>query len=971
LTIGAPAIAAATGTKNPYILVPAAALGLLAGALAAPQLERYKSFWDRRTKDDLTFRDGCLTDHRGHPPRVHKISDPTLMGVYPARLGTRKSLPEPPLSDIDDSGSTDRKRSDDVGAIDERLPVYIPRDVDHELRHKICSGDFVLLVGGSTAGKTRTAYEAVAAMMPDHVLIAPYNRLAMSVAVSQAERYTRWVLWLDGLEQFLGADGMTRTLLVRLLASPGHHAIVATMRASEHARYTDPVAYSETDQAALELTRDAREVIKQAYCIHMSRIFTEAECARAAERCWDPRIANALAYADRYGLAEYLAAGPELLGIWHDAWEPGNHPRGAAIVAAAIDCRRAGLTRPIPRSLILELHNDYLTSQVGINPRPEPIEEAWEWATRPRRTTASFLMPNLGTNDEAADISSFEVFDYLVDMAKLNRDGAERVTDRALRRCIDYADSTEADRVGNTAHRTGRYSVARDAYSYAFRKRLDAFGPDDPSTLTSRSNLALVLHDLGRLEEARSEHAIVLASRSRVLGTDHPSTLTSRSNLALVLHDLGRLEEAKAEFESVLAARMRILGAEDPNTLTVRHNLARVKHDQGRLAEAEDEFRTVLDARIRVLGRDHPNTLHSHGSLARVLHDQGKLGEAEAEHMLELRTRIRLLDSADAEPARVSLSGVLQDLGRLDEAEAEQSAELTILNTISNSSHYRTLVSREAFPRIIHAMIRLNEAEAEHRKELAAFSRILGPWHPNTLTSRGNHARVLHALGRLDEAEAEHRAVLEVRISILGPDHPNTLVSRNNLALVLEDLGRFDEAATHHRIKLEACMALLGSDHLNTLTSRANLATVLYATGHLDEAAAEHRAVLAARIRILGADHPTTLTSRANLATVLGALGYVDQAVAEHRAVLQARVRTLGPDHPGALSSRANLATVLYAMGRPEEAAAEHRAVLDLQIRLLGAEHPSVKRTRDVLIALDETSRLNDIEQTEVNHIEE
>ena len=680
-----------------------------------------------------------------------------------------------------DADSVYEKLPDSVDVINERLPAYIPRDVDLELREKIRSGNFVLLVGDSTAGKTRTAFEAVAATVPDHVLIAPHTRLAMSVAVAQAERYSNWVLWLDGLEQFLGSDGLTRILLARLLARPGQHAIIATMRASEHARYTDPPVYSETDQAAQELTRDAREVIEQAYCIHISRIFSKTECARAAERRWDPRIANALAYADRYGVAEYLAAGPELLDIWRDAWEPGNHPRGAAMVAAAIDCRRAGLTRPIPRSLILELHSDYLNTQIGINPRPEPAEEAWAWATRPRRTSASFLMPSPDMADESADIASFEVFDYLVDMAKLNHDGAERVTDRTLRRCIDYADSTEADRIGNTAHRTGRYSIARDAYSYAFRKRLDAFGPDDPSTLTSRSNLALVLHDLGRLEEARSEHTIVLASRSRVLGVDHPSTLTSRSNLALVLHNLGRLEEAEAEFRAVLAARKRILGEDDPNTLTVRHNLARVMHDQGRMAEAETEFRAVLAARRRVLGPDYPDTLHSHGSLARVLHDLGKLDEAEAEHMLELRTRIRLLNSAHAEWAHSSLTGALQDLGRLDEAEAEQGAELAILGALSNLDGPRTLISRETFPRIIHAMIRLAEAEAEHRKELTAFSRLLGPWHPNTLTSRGNHARVLHALGHLDEAEAEYRAVLEARISILGRDHPNTLAEQKQL----------------------------------------------------------------------------------------------------------------------------------------------------------------------------------------------
>ena len=955
LTIGAPVIAAAAGTKNPFILVPTAIIGLLAGVLAAPQLDRYKRFREHRTTNDLSFRDGCLTDNRGHPPAVRKIIDPIMMGVHPARLGSRdvkirgERLP-------DNSESPDASPSQEsVGTraqIDERLPVYVPRDIDEKLREMISGGCFILLVGDSTAGKTRAAYEAVAATLPDHVLIAPQDRLAISVAAGQAERYKKWVMWLDDLEHYLGIDGLNRTLLVRLLQLPGHHAIVSTMRASEHARYSDPAAYSEADQAARELNRDARDVIEQANLLHLSRKFSTAERARAADQNWDPRIADALAHADRYGVAEYLAAGPELLDIWRDAWEPGTHPRGAALVAAAIDCRRAGLTRPLPRSLIEELHSDYLTARGGINLRPETIENAWIWASIPRRTTACFLMSSSDTADESPDSAHFDVFDYLVDMAALSSDAAERVSDRALRRCIDYADATEADRVGNTAHTTGRYSIARDAYSHAFRQRLESFGPDDPSTLTSRSNLALVLHDLGRLAEAESEHAAVLAGRVRILGSEHPSTLTSRSNRALCLHDLGRLAEAEAEYRVVAEARERILGRDDPSTLTVRHNLARVQHDMGRLNEAEAEYRAVLAARVERLGPDHPNTLHSHGSLARVLHDLGRLDEAEEEHMLELRTRIRLLNSTQTGPTGRTFASILQDLGRLYEAEAERGPELATLGTIPFSGGERTLISRETFPRIIHAMIRLDEAEAEHNKEYAALSHILGPEHPNTLTSRGNHARVLHAMGRLREAELEHHAVLEARISVLGADHPNTLVSRNDLALVLEDLGRLDEAATHHRIKLDACIRMFGADHLNTLTSRAYLATVLYAMGRLDEAAAEHQSVLEARLRTLGPDHVATLTSRANLATVLYAMGRVDEAAAEHQAVLEARLRTLGPDHPGTLASRANLATVLYAMGRVDEAAAEHRAVLDLQIQLLGPEHPSIKRTRDALMAL-------------------
>ena len=48
------------------------------------------------------------------------------------------------------------------------LPVYVPRDIDDGLRAGLAAdaqrGCFVLLIGGSSVGKTRTLYEAVLAL---------------------------------------------------------------------------------------------------------------------------------------------------------------------------------------------------------------------------------------------------------------------------------------------------------------------------------------------------------------------------------------------------------------------------------------------------------------------------------------------------------------------------------------------------------------------------------------------------------------------------------------------------------------------------------------------------------------------------------------------------------------------------------------------------------------------------------------
>ena len=65
-----------------------------------------------------------------------------------------------------------------------------------------------------------------------------------------------------------------------------------------------------------------------------------------------------------------------------------------------------------------------------------------------------------------------------------------------------------------------------------------------------------------------------LADCERVLGPDHPSTLTSRGNLAHAYHAARRLSDAVAMSERALADCERVLGPDHPLTRTMRQNLS-------------------------------------------------------------------------------------------------------------------------------------------------------------------------------------------------------------------------------------------------------------------------------------------------------------------------------------------------------------------------------------------------------------
>jgi tetratricopeptide (TPR) repeat protein len=73
------------------------------------------------------------------------------------------------------------------------------------------------------------------------------------------------------------------------------------------------------------------------------------------------------------------------------------------------------------------------------------------------------------------------------------------------------------------------------------QKRL---GPNDPHTLSSQHNLAVIYDKLGRYEEAVEILQDVLARRKKRLGDEHPDTAASQESLASVYRNLRRHQDA-------------------------------------------------------------------------------------------------------------------------------------------------------------------------------------------------------------------------------------------------------------------------------------------------------------------------------------------------------------------------------------------------------------------------------------------
>jgi eukaryotic-like serine/threonine-protein kinase len=429
--------------------------------------------WEYVDSDDRRRRGaekGCLVLAGGQLPKVRQVSDPILMGVHPSssiRGESRGAAGEPLL---------------------ERVPAYVTRDADDELWSRLSDGGFVLVVGDSSAGKSRAAYQAIATL-PDHVLVVPQNRDALGVALDRAAAARRCVLWLDDLENYLGIGGLTRSAVVRLLTGKrAHRVIIATLRAAEETVVTAETAVEEGGWLP---RKDAREVLELAHRIILPRMFSPSERERARAQAWDPRIGDALAQADVYGVAEYLAAGPELLRDWENAWSANtdprapSHPRGAALIAAAVDVRRGGYTSPLPRVLLEEVHSHYLQQRGGSRLRPEPLDEAWAWATKPRRATTALL--------HDFDDQHIQVFDYLLDTVQRRSGPGDYPPDSIMSAAISVSAANDADNIASAAYDHGRYQLAEKAWAAAYRIRADDLGPEHADTLSMRAFHANVL----------------------------------------------------------------------------------------------------------------------------------------------------------------------------------------------------------------------------------------------------------------------------------------------------------------------------------------------------------------------------------------------------------------------------------------------------------------------------------------------
>ena len=359
------------------------------------------------------------------------------------------------------------------------MPAYILRPHDEKLRRvldpEVADSRLIVVRGDAGTGKSRAAYEAVAARLADWPLEYPPTAAALAERL-EAGIPAGTVLWLGELRRYADAEGGAAALdrLDDLLDGEGH--LVITTIWPEH--WDAYVTAAGARRGARDPARAAGRLVAHldelaffsepnpAYggVIDVPARFTAEELTAAGARV-DPVLAAAAAAAGPDGqVAQYLAGGPGLLRRYDG---PDGDPRGQAIITAAMDATRLGYSGPLPAALLQDAAAGYRAGAPTAADAASRRADALAWASAEFDGAVRALEPvPAATDTRVADdrIAGYRIAGYLDQhgrRARHGRPGPASLWDALTARAAE-AGADDLTRVAQAARDRGlfRYAAA-------------------------------------------------------------------------------------------------------------------------------------------------------------------------------------------------------------------------------------------------------------------------------------------------------------------------------------------------------------------------------------------------------------------------------------------------------------------------------------------------------------------------------
>jgi tetratricopeptide (TPR) repeat protein len=659
--------------------------------------------------------------------------------------------------------------------------VYIERDFEDRLVRAITDAlsgagpALVMLCGETKAGKTRAAFHALQRPeLQNAWLVEPRDGASVTAILSAGALPRSWsplVVWLDDIERYASADmkGLHSSAL-RDLRCDRPVVLLATEGGRGQTRYAE-------DSLLVDPVDRLRNLAAR---IDVSVTATERELARTAA-AYGERFA---ADSERVGLGRRMVAADEikrkLTSGQHDPTSE-KCREGQAVLAAAIDWRRAGAQTPLSIEQLQALYERHLPDDLDAS--SALFQQGLGWARKPLPNTNISLLRKASSAKDR-----FEPYDLAVQVAakewpKVSTQAIEAMTSLASPLdCFEMGivayherNLTLAEQLNTIAAQTDSEELASAAMNNlgvllreqglieeaeAFYRRADERG--DPE---GASGLGALLYEQGRVEEA--EAALRRA--------DERGDRDGAYNLGVLLQQLRRIEEAEAAYR-------RGDERSDPGSA---HNLGVLLEEQGRIEEAEAAYRRGDE-------RGHGASAHNLGVL---LEEQGRIEEAEAAY--------RRADERGHGASASNLGNLLRGQGRIEEAEA----------AYHRADERGDPAGASNLGALLYEQGRIEEAEA-------AFRRADENGDPPGASNLG---ALLQEQGRIEEAEA----------AFCRADERGHGAGASNLGALLRELGRIEEAEAAFR----------RADERGNIAGSHNLGLLLRELGHVGEAEAVFRRV--------------------------------------------------------------------------------------------------------------------------------
>ncbi|MGW5721580.1 hypothetical protein ACWEVP_35775 [Amycolatopsis sp. NPDC003865] len=328
------------------------------------------------------------------------------------------------------------------------LPPYVRRAHDDRLSRVVeqavaGSSAAVVLVGGSSAGKTRACWEALQPLRDagGWRLWHPYDPTRRDAAVAALDRVgPHTVVWLNETQEYLKDDAERIAAKVRtLLADPSRAPILVlgTLWPEHHAVLT-------------QLPGTQVQLVLHDAVIEVPEFFAGHDlAAMEAAASVDPRLEWAVKHADDGQITQYLAGAPELMIRFNTAPAPAK-----AVLWAAMDLRRFGHRNALPQKLLEYAADAYLTQAQRSQLRPDWLDQALAYTARPAKGALGPLTP---VTSESQPV--YQLADYLEQAGRTQR--TEQLPPNAFWLAVaTYAHPGDLNELGQAAWDRGLYRIA-------------------------------------------------------------------------------------------------------------------------------------------------------------------------------------------------------------------------------------------------------------------------------------------------------------------------------------------------------------------------------------------------------------------------------------------------------------------------------------------------------------------------------